>query len=98
MIKLCRLGAGLAAAVAGPWLWAAAALAEAAYNPIRPTAETETITLTGHDLTIDQVVEIARGGAKVTLSPEARTRSADAYGLLLEAATEGVAVYWFNRG
>ena len=57
-----------------------------------------TITLTGHDMTIDQVVEIARHGAKVDLSSQARQRSADAYGLLLEAATEGVPVYWFNRG
>ncbi len=32
------------------------------------------------------------------MSPEARQRSADAYGLLLEAAAEGVPVYWFNRG
>jgi histidine ammonia-lyase len=57
-----------------------------------------TIVLTGHDLTIDQVIEVARHGARVELSPEARQRSADAYGLLLEAATEGVPVYWFNRG
>src|SRR6202023_1485272 len=37
-------------------------------------------------------------GAKVQLSPEAKQRQADNYGLLLEAAAEGVAVYWFNRG
>jgi histidine ammonia-lyase len=34
----------------------------------------------------------------VALSPEARQRSADAHALLLEAAAEGVSVYWFNRG
>ena len=54
--------------------------------------------LTGRDLSIDQVIEVARYGAKVALSPEARQRSADAYGLLLEAAAEGISVYWFNRG
>jgi histidine ammonia-lyase len=58
----------------------------------------QTVVLTGHDLTIEQVVAVARFGAKVTLSPEARQRSADAYGLLLEAAAEGIPVYWFNRG
>ncbi|HXA35014.1 MAG TPA: aromatic amino acid ammonia-lyase [Steroidobacteraceae bacterium] len=58
----------------------------------------ETIVLTGRDLTIDQVVQVARFGAKVGLSPEARQRSADAHALLLEAAAEGVSVYWFNRG
>jgi len=56
------------------------------------------VVLTGHDLTIEQVIGIARHGAKVELSSQARQRSADAYGLLLEAATEGIPVYWFNRG
>jgi histidine ammonia-lyase len=49
-------------------------------------------------LTIEQLVAIARRGAKVQLSPEAKQRQADNYGLLLEAAAEDVAVYWFNRG
>src|ERR1700693_6142345 len=58
----------------------------------------KTIVLTGRDLTVDQVVQVARYGAKVALTPEARQRSADAHALLLEAAAEGVSVYWFNRG
>src|ERR1700682_2934669 len=58
----------------------------------------KTVTLTGRDLTIEQLVDIARRGAKVQLSAEAKQRQADNYGLLLEAAAEGVAVYWFNRG
>jgi histidine ammonia-lyase len=57
-----------------------------------------TVTLNGHDLTIDQVVMVARHGAKVELSKEARQREADNYGLLLEASAEGIPVYWFNRG
>ena len=76
----------------------AAAPPAGAYTPIQPTLAGETVTLTGHDLTIDQIVAVARGGAKVELSAQARQRSADAYGLLLEAATEGMPVYWFNRG
>jgi histidine ammonia-lyase len=67
------------------------------YHPINPTMADKTIVLTGHELTIDQLVQVARYGAKVSLAPEARQRSADAYGLLLEAAAEGMSVYWFNR-
>src|SRR6202790_3116194 len=74
------------------------ASAAADYHPLTATMADKTITLTGRDLTIEQVVDVARYGAKVQLSPEARQRQADNHGLLLEAATEGVAVYWFNRG
>ena len=70
----------------------------APYRPIVPSLADKTIVLTGRDLTIEQVVQVARYGAKVALSPEARQRSADAHALLLEAAAEGVSVYWFNRG
>lgn len=76
----------------------AAAAPPAPYRPIAPTMADKTIVLTGLDLTIDQVVQVARYGAKVELSAEARQRSADAHALLLEAAAEGVSVYWFNRG
>jgi histidine ammonia-lyase len=74
------------------------AAADPPYRPISVSMADKTIVLTGRDLSIDQVVDVARHGAKVALSPEARQRSADAYGLLLEAAAEGVSVYWFNRG
>ena len=70
----------------------------ASYQPITPRMAERTVTLTGHDLTIEQIVQVARYGAKVELSPDARQRETDNYGLLLQAATEGVAVYWFNRG
>jgi histidine ammonia-lyase len=72
--------------------------ASLAYAPIAPTMADKTITLTGHDLSIEQIVQVARYGAKVAVSPEAQQREADNYGLLLEAAAEGVPVYWFNRG
>src|ERR1700675_2738609 len=76
----------------------AAAASSAAYRPIAPSMPDKTIVLTGRDLTVDQVVQVARYGTKVALTPEARQRSADAHALLLEAAAEGVSVYWFNRG
>ena len=66
----------------------AAAASPAPYRPISPNLSDKTVVLTGRDLTIDQVVQVARYGAKVALSPEARQRSADAHALLLEAAAE----------
>jgi len=74
------------------------ALATPEYHPIKATMEDKTITLTGRDLTIDQALRIARFGAKVQLSADAEQREADAYGLLLEAAAEGITIYRFNRG
>ena len=78
--------------------FAVAAPAAAAYVPITPILADKTVILTGKDLTINQVVDVARFGAQVALSAEARQRSQDAHELLLEAAAEGVSVYWFNRG
>jgi histidine ammonia-lyase len=78
--------------------WITQADADAAYHFSDSSDAATTIVLNGHDLTIEQVIDIARHGAKVALTPQARQRSADAYGLLLEAATEGIPVYWFNRG
>ena len=86
-------------AVVASWTGTSAPLFAAGdYQPITPATPTKTITLTGRDLTIDQVVEVARLGAKVELSAEAKQRQADNHGLLLEAAAEGIPVYWFNRG
>jgi histidine ammonia-lyase len=74
------------------------ALAQSSYRPIVPSRAGETVVLTGHDLTIDQLIAIARYGATVNLSPEARQHQSDAFGLLLEASSEGIAIYGFNRG
>src|SRR6266702_3238935 len=74
------------------------AFAAPEYHPIKATMEDKTVTLTGRDLTIDQALQVARFGAKVQLSPDAKQREADAYGLLLEAAAEGITIYRFNRG
>jgi histidine ammonia-lyase len=74
------------------------AMAHPAYHAITPTMAGQTITLTGHDLTIDQVIQVARYGAKVQTTAEAKQHMQEAYGLLLEGSTEGIAIYWFNRG
>ncbi|HTI66870.1 MAG TPA: aromatic amino acid lyase [Caulobacteraceae bacterium] len=70
----------------------------AAYHPITPTMADKTVTLTGRDLTVDEVVQVARYGAKVRLSPEAKQRAADTWGLMMQGSTEGMAIYLFNRG
>src|SRR5271170_2469930 len=73
------------------------AAATEAYRPIAATMANKTITLTGRDLTIEQVVDIARRGAKVIISDESMQRGADSFGLMLEAQHEGIPVYRFNR-
>jgi histidine ammonia-lyase len=84
---------GIAALCAAMPAWAASN-----YVPITPTMNDKTVTLNGHNLTIEQIVMVARYGAKVELSAAARQHEADGYGLLLEASAEGIPVYWFNRG
>jgi histidine ammonia-lyase len=85
--------------VVGALLVGAPAVASAqGYNPITPTKANETITLTGKDMTIDDVVDIARHGAKVEVSRKARQSSAANLELVLEGARQGVPIYGFNRG
>jgi len=88
-----RVLAAAAIVCAAPPAWAGAE-----YTPITPTPSAQTVMLNGHDLTIDQIVMVARYGARVELSADARRQEAANYGLLLEAAAEGIPVYWFNRG
>jgi len=57
----------LAALTVAP-MEASAFQATQVYQPISETQQDKTITLTGRDLTIEQVVDIARNGAKVELS------------------------------
>jgi histidine ammonia-lyase len=85
-------------ALCGAMATGAGAMAQEAYAPIAATLAGQSVVLTGRDLSIDQVTAIARYGAKVMLSPEAKQRQSDAYGLLLEASAEGVPIYGFNRG
>ncbi|MBS0373089.1 MAG: aromatic amino acid lyase [Proteobacteria bacterium] len=76
----------------------AAAAPAPGYHPIVPSAAAGTVTLTGRDLSIDDIVRVAREGARVAVDPAARAHQQANYGLLLEAAAEGIPVYWFNRG
>ena len=95
---ICCVAFGLAAVSALPATSLSPSSApQPFYSAIDPIKSVKTVTLDGAHLTIEQIVDVARYGAKVELSPEARHRQADNYGLLLEATAEGVSVYWFNR-
>jgi histidine ammonia-lyase len=69
-----------------------------AYHPITNDDERTVIVLTGHDLTIEQLVRIARHGAQVTYSADAMRRAQEARDLSAEAAAENIPVYGLNRG
>jgi histidine ammonia-lyase len=69
------------------------------YRAIQPPTASvaDPITLTGHDLTVEQVIAVARNGQAVEISPEAARHQEDAHGLLLEGAAEGMPIAGFNR-
>jgi histidine ammonia-lyase len=79
-------------------LLVAPAAAIADYQPITPDADGKVITLTGHDLTIEQLDEIARHGAHVKYSSDAMQHAAEARDLKAEAGAEDIPVYGLNRG
>jgi len=68
------------------------------YRPITATMAGTTYTLTGRDMTVEQVINVARHGAQVQYSPAAVQEMQDNYNLLLQAPTNGVSVYWYTRG
>jgi histidine ammonia-lyase len=82
------------------WLMARAAAfaAEPEYHPVAADAENTVITLTGHDLTIEQLVQVVRHGAQVKYSADALERAAQARDLRAEAGAENIPVYGLNRG
>lgn len=87
----------VAAALVGGLFAASSARSAEPYRAIDATLADRTITLTGHDLTIEELVDIARHGAKVATSAGLREGAAASFGLILEAQAEGVPVYLFNR-
>jgi len=79
---------------------ASAEPAEAA-APAKPTAENHgsaSIVLDGGHLTLPQVISIARGGAGVSVPPEAMQRVQHSFDVLLEAAREDKPIYGLTRG
>ena len=94
-LHLCLLVVGLTA-VGIPAT--ASAQAQEGFIPINPTKANKTITLTGEDMTIQDLVDIARHGAKVKIAKKHTKYMNRAYNLIIEAARQDVAVYRFNRG
>jgi histidine ammonia-lyase len=56
------------------------------------------IHLTGHDLTLDEVVRVARGGERVELAPQAVERMRERRALVERAVARGDAVYGTTTG
>lgn len=56
------------------------------------------IEIDGNSLTLEQVVEVARRGARVTLSPEARGRMARSHEWVDEIVSAATPVYGINTG
>lgn len=77
---------------------AAASAQQEGFAPINPTKAHKTITLTGEDMSIQDVVDIARHGAKVRISRDHQNYMNRAYNLIIEAARQEIPVYRFNRG
>lgn len=97
MTYMRRFGCALAF-VAMLLIGVPAAVNAQAYNPITPTKANETVTLNGKDMTIQDVVDIARHGAKVEVADEVFESAADNLELVLEGGRQGIPIYGFNRG
>jgi histidine ammonia-lyase len=70
----------------------------APWRPALHDAARRTVVLTGSGMSVADVIAVARHGAKVAYSPQAIEQMVVSYGLLLEGASQGVPIYWFNRG
>jgi histidine ammonia-lyase len=57
-----------------------------------------TVVLTGSDLTLDEVVRVARGGARVGVDPDALERVRASRAAVEEALARGDVVYGFSTG
>ncbi len=93
----------LVVAVLAGTVWVAGPVAavpgmNAPYQPINPTKSEMTITLNGKDMSIEDVVDIARHGAKVRVADEVYESAEKKLHLVLEGHRQGVPIYGFNRG
>ena len=58
----------------------------------------EPVVLTGHDLSFEQLYDIAYNSRAVEIAPEAYARLAQGRKTMLDLAHQGKAIYGFNRG
>ncbi len=57
-----------------------------------------TVVLTGNDLTLEELLRVARAGERVALAPEATERMQEARAIVEQALARGVAVYGLTTG
>jgi len=67
-------------------------------SPCQARQTTPAVVLTGHDLTIEDLVRVARDHVLVQLAPGAMERVGRSHRLLLLAAKNGLPIYGLNRG
>jgi hypothetical protein len=69
-IMTMKTGTGLGLAItAAAFITCGAAEAAPDHHPMIQMMADTTVVVTGHDLTVDQVVQVARSGAKVKVLP-----------------------------
>jgi histidine ammonia-lyase len=93
----------LSVAIAATLLASTAPVAAApapAYQPIivDPAEAKHVVTLTGHDLTLADVIAVAHHGAKIRFGPQVAADNAARQALLKQGDKEGMAIYAYNRG
>jgi histidine ammonia-lyase len=93
----------LAIAVLAGALWlgrpvVAATNLTAPYQPIEATMSDTTITLNGKDMSIQDVVDVARNGARVRVADEVFDSIEKNLELVFAGARQGIPIYGFNRG
>jgi histidine ammonia-lyase len=71
---------------------------EYVYVPITPSMSGQTVVVSGHDLTLEQLIAVARYGAHVKYSDDAFQRAQEMRDLRAEAGAENIPVYGLNRG
>lgn len=95
---LLRTRLTLSIAVVAGTLWLGELAMAAPYQPIDPVKSGTTITLNGKDMSIENVVDIARHGARVRVADEVFESVEKNLQLVLEGARQGIPIYGFNRG
>ena len=56
------------------------------------------VVITGHDLTVDEIIAVCRGGAEVVLSEESRNKILESRQVVDDLVAEKMVVYGITAG